>query len=161
MKQKDKLLIKLIKTIQLDTPSTDFTENVIGVLKEENTLIEKKVDIIHRYNLDRDLLPSISNSFSAKTKEALQENLKEKVAKPLVPEKTKVILTSIFIIGYILLLLDELFLDIFYVSDKIFFRREWFQELLDTSSVFFIGAFSLIILLLLDVCIKKNITLNK
>jgi len=159
MKQKNELLIQLIKTVQLDKPKSDFTENVIDFLKEENKLLVGK-DLIYDYQLKKDLLPSLSNDFSTKTMFAIEDATKPPNFKPLLSKKTNTILISVFTAGYFFLLFDAFFLKIFYLTDKTFFKMERLQELLTLSPVFWISILSLTILLLLDSHIKKSLSLD-
>jgi len=160
MKRKDKLLIRLIKTVSLGKPKSDFTENVIAFLKEENTALED-CDWIYGNELKRASLPSLPNDFSAKTMLAIEDAIKPPVFKPLLSKKTSVILISAFSIGYFFVLFDAFFLKIFYLTDKTHFKMEWFQEILNISPVLWISILAVTILLLLDLNIKKNMMSNQ
>ncbi|MBW1296409.1 hypothetical protein [Aquimarina litoralis] len=158
MKRKDELLIKFIKSVQLDTPSPDFTENVITFLSEESTL-DEKIEIISEKNLGRNLLPLAPSDFSIKTMREIQDRAKKPALQPIVSLKTMAI--SILIIGYLFLVIDALFFNVLYLSDESFFNVEWFQALYNIPKVFWISMMVLTILILLDSIIKKNMSLSE
>ena len=63
MKKKDRLLIQLIRTVELDKPNSDFTENVIDYLSDEHVLL-KEAHLMKDNGLKRDILPPLPNHFT-------------------------------------------------------------------------------------------------
>lgn len=152
MKQKDKLLIELIKSVKLDSPSSGFTKNVMGFLEEESQLVEEMDMILGK----SDLLPVVSNDFSTKTMKVLEERLKKPVFQPLLTKKTRMILMCALVMGYTFLLFDHFFLKTLYVSNKSLFKVNWFEAISRIPTIFWISIFSFLILLLLDSNLKKK-----
>lgn len=155
MKQKDQLLIELIKSVKLDNPSPEFTDTIITFLEEESSL-DEQMDVILGFDQKMDLLPSVPDNFSSKTMEVLEERLNQPVFEPLISKKIKTVLMVGFILVYTFLLLDEFFLNALYLSGESLFRIEWFEEVSRIPSIFWISFFSLVILLSLDLASKHT-----
>lgn len=155
MKRKDERLIEWIKSVPLDSPGSEFTANVMTFLEEEAILEEEMNVILGKYS-KRDVLPKVRDGFSTKTMEALEDRLKVQVFEPLVPKKTGTVFVSLFVVGYIFLLLDALVLNTLYVSDESLFRLAWFKEALRIPTIVWISIFSLTVLLLLDLNFKRK-----
>ena len=149
MKQKDKLLIKLIQSVALENPSAGFTDNVMAFLQEESSL-EEEMDTLLARNLNKDLLPPVPHNFSTDTMEILGERFKKPVFEPLLSRKTRRILICLFVLGYTLLFLDAVFFNTLYISNASVFKVDWLKEVSKIPSIFWISIFSLTILLLLD-----------
>ncbi len=154
MKQKDKLLIQLIKSVPSDKPSPDFTENVMDYLKEGQTLL-KENDFIHQYNFKKEILHDVSVDFTHKTMKALRDKVEKPTLEPLSSTKANTVLISIMSIIYICLLLDGLFFNTIQVSEKTWLKIAWFQDLFIIPPVFWVSVVTLAALLFMDSLIKK------
>lgn len=155
MKPKDKLLIKLIQAVALESPSAGFSDNVMAFLQEESSL-EEEMDTLLARNLNKDLLPPVPYNFSTETMEILGERFKKPVFEPLLSRKTRIILICLFVLGYTLLLLDAVFLNMLYISNTSLFKVDWLREVSRIPTIFWISTFSLMILLLWDYNFKSK-----
>lgn len=155
MKGKEESLIKLIQSARLEGPSPEFTENVIAFLKEEVSRVEDMNGILE-HHLKGAVLPKVREDFSTKTMAALENRVQPPVFEPLIFKRTRTVLLVSFILGYGFLLLDELFLNVLYVSDESFFQFKWFTGAPNIHNTVWIGVFALMILLLLDAKLKRK-----
>ncbi|NAS12147.1 hypothetical protein [Poritiphilus flavus] len=155
MKKKDKLLIQLIRTVELDKPSPGFTEDVMDCLRTENSFIEEK-NTLFGYNLNKDILPSLPDDFSTKTMHMLRGKEKKIVFKPLLSKRNGSVLISFFSIFYLFLWIDDLFLNIFHYSGRSLSTKVLFQGMFSIPPIFWMCTVALAMLLWLDYFIKKD-----
>lgn len=155
MKKEDEILAQILKAVKLDTPSPDFTENLLDYLKMEEQLLSDKESILHQ-KLDRNLIPSISDDFTSNVITALEDIKSTSVFRPLISRKSWVVIFSIIILVSLFFLHREASLEVFSISERTLDQITWFKELFAIPPVLSISFLCLSSLLLLDSFLRKE-----
>lgn len=155
MNKKEERFIQLIRTVELDKPSVNFTENLLDYLRlEEKAFVDET--LIFNQELNKTLIPSVSDDFMNRTIIALEEKTRTTSSfKPLFSKKTKIIIFSVFVISCLLSIYED-GLEILYFSEKTISQIEWFHKLFNVPLVLSISVFAFLLLLFLDLFLRKE-----
>jgi hypothetical protein len=154
MKKEDEILAQILKVVKLDTPSTDFTKNLLDYLKIEEQLFLDMDSILHE-KLNRKLIPTISNDFTGRVMVAIEERKSTSVFKPLISKKSRIAIFSVILIN-LFILYQEATLEVFYISERTLDQITWFKDYFEISPILSVGFLCLASLLLLDSFLRKE-----
>lgn len=147
--------MQLIKTVELDTPSSDFTENLLDYLKEEDQFLMEKNSELHQ-KLDKRLIPSVSDNFTRHAILALKYRRAASHFRPLLSKRARAAILSVVVICSLFFMNQENTLEVFYISERILVQIAKLQELFVIPPVLSISVFALALLLLLDFFLRKE-----
>ncbi len=159
-KTKDKILKKLIKKSELNTPSIDFTDSIIEQLQIN---VEKALnsDTSFAHLLHEKSTPIISNNFSENIISNIQKPKTKLIIQPIISKKLRIIFTStlLFLIIFSFFIRKKTTTSsnsTFNFIDKVgvFLSQNLTPE---AQSIVFICIISFSLLLLFDYLIKKKL----
>ena len=157
MRKKDKLLIELIKTVKLNTPRIDFTENLMNYLKEEEQFLNDKNSVLYQ-RLDKNNISSLPEEFVSHTMSALENKKTASIYKPLIPRKTGIVIAVLFIACYFFIASTENTSQMIHPIGKSLILLEWLQEVLVVLPMLSMSMFVIALLVFIDFFVKQKLS---
>ena len=157
---KHELFKHLIKTANLETPSSEFTENLLDYLEMNQTLLPDKSRVLSQ-KLNKSLIPSLSADFTDLVITTIEENKQTSLIMTLFLQRVGIVIFSLFTIGLLFFEYQENSLGLLYFSEITIAQITWLKELITIPSVLSISVFAFASLLLLDSVLTKENNFNQ